>query len=453
MPATRPSLSPTFIAAVAAVGGFLFGFDTAVINGAVAALRVDFAGGAGAIGFTVSAALLGCAAGAYLAGDFSERYGRPRTMILASALFIASGILSGAARSLVELSLWRLIGGVAIGVASVVAPAYIAEISPARIRGRLGSLQQLAIVTGIFAALLGDFALAHLAGSATAPLAFGLPAWRWMFWSEVIPAVVYGIGAFSLPESPRWLAARGRTEEARAVLVSLGEEADIKLDTSPAPHQRLRDLRGPVLGLQGIVWTGVALASLQQLVGINVIFYYSSVLWQSVGFSEHDALLVTVVTSVTNIVTTFIAIGTVDRFGRRPLLLAGSLGMALALGLMALLFSRALVDASGVHLDRASGVAALVAANVFVFCFGFSWGPVMWVMLGEMFSNRIRGKALAVATAVNWIANFAVSVTFPWLQSLGLGFAYGVYALAAAASFVFVLRAVKETRGVELEAM
>jgi SP family sugar:H+ symporter-like MFS transporter len=274
-----------------------------------------------------------------------------------------------------------------------------------------------------------------------------------MFWSEVVPAVAYGIGAFFLPESPRWLAARGRSAEARQILLSLGEDADVKLDESPAAPQRLRDLRGPVLGLQGIVWTGVALASLQQLVGINVIFYYSSVLWQSVGFSEHDALLVTVVTSVTNIVTTFIAIGTVDRFGRRPLLLAGSLGMALALGLMAALFARAQVDATGVHLDRASGVAALIAANVFVFCFGFSWGPVTWVMLGEMFSNRIRGKALAVATAANWIANFAVSVTFPWLQTLGLGIAYGAYALAAAASFVFVLRAVKETRGVELEAM
>jgi len=448
------------IAAAAAIGGFLFGFDTAVINGTVAALTQEFHASEVAIGLTVSAALIGCAIGAYVAGSAADRYGRTRTMAITALVFVASGILSGAALSLVDLALWRLLGGFAIGAASVIAPAYIAEIAPAKLRGRLGSLQQLAIVIGIFAALLGDYALARIAGSARQPLAFGLPAWRWMFWTEVLPAVLYGLAAFCIPESPRWLVGQGREAEARAILASLGEDPDTKLpeirESIEGQHvTRLRDLRGAgFAGVQRIVWIGLGVAVLQQLVGINVIFYYSSVLWQSVGFSEHDALFVTVITSVTNILTTLIAIASVDRFGRRPLLLVGSVGMALSLGSLGLLFSRASVDAAGnVLLAGTSGIAALIAANVFVFCFGFSWGPVVWVLLGEMFPNRIRAKALAVGATAQWVANFFVTATFPALQKLGLGLAYGVYALAAVVSVVFVARWVPETRGKELEAM
>lgn len=449
----------TSIAIIAAVGGFLFGFDTAVINGAVGALASVFNAGELAVGFTVSSALVGCAVGAYLAGWFADRFGRVRAMKSAAVLFIASGILSAAAFTLVDLGIWRFLGGIAIGAASVIAPAYIAEISPARLRGRLGSLQQLAIVLGIFAALLGDYALARVAGSATSPLAFNLPAWRWMFASEVLPALVYGLGAFFIPESPRWLVARKREADARVVLASLGEEPDAKIAeiraTIDAEHvSTLADLKGPSFGLLPIVWVGLAIAVLQQLVGINVIFYYSSVLWQSVGFSESDALGVTVITSITNIVTTLIAIASVDRFGRKPLLLLGSAGMALALAAMAYLFASARVDATGVHFDRASGMYALVAANLFVFCFGFSWGPVVWVLLGEMFNNKIRAQALGVATTAQWLANFFVSVSFPALQKhLGLGAAYGLYAFAAVVSFVVVLRGVEETKGKELEAM
>jgi len=455
-----PAARSALIAAAAAIGGFLFGFDTAVINGTVAALTQEFHASEVAIGLTVSAALIGCAIGAYVAGSAADRYGRTRTMAITALVFVASGILSGAALSLVDLALWRLLGGFAIGAASVIAPAYIAEIAPAKLRGRLGSLQQLAIVIGIFAALLGDYALARIAGSARQPLAFGLPAWRWMFWTEVLPAVLYGLAAFCIPESPRWLVGQGREAEARAILASLGEDPDTKLpeirESIEGQHvTRLRDLRGAgFAGVQRIVWIGLGVAVLQQLVGINVIFYYSSVLWQSVGFSEHDALFVTVITSVTNILTTLIAIASVDRFGRRPLLLVGSVGMALSLGSLGLLFSRASVDAAGnVLLAGTSGIAALIAANVFVFCFGFSWGPVVWVLLGEMFPNRIRAKALAVGATAQWVANFFVTATFPALQKLGLGLAYGVYALAAVVSVVFVARWVPETRGKELEAM
>jgi sugar porter (SP) family MFS transporter len=455
----RPLARSTSIAAIAAVGGFLFGFDTAVINGTVGALTERFHATSVEIGLTVSAALIGCAAGAWAAGWLANRFGRTRTMAIAAAVFIVSGVLSGGADSLRSLGVWRLLGGVAIGMASVIGPAYIAEIAPARLRGRLGSLQQLAIVVGIFASLLGDYLLARRAGSAGEALAFGLPAWRYMFWSEVPPAVFYGIGALRIPESPRWLVAQGRDEAAAGVLRDLGEDAGTKIPEIRATllrerPSRLGDLVGTAAGLKPIVWVGLALATLQQFVGINVIFYYSSVLWQAAGFSEHDALAITVITSVTNIVTTFIAIATIDRMGRRPLLIVGSVGMTLALGVLGALFSHAVVDPQGrLSLEGPAGPAALVAANVFVFCFGFSWGPVVWVLLGEMFENRIRAHALALATAAQWLANFAVSFTFPMLQKAGLGFAYGLYACAAAVSIVVVVRWVPETRGRELEEM
>jgi MFS family permease len=207
-------------------------------------------------------------------------------------------------------------------------------------------------------------------------------------------------------------------------------------------------------GLLPIVWIGIGVSVLQQLVGINVIFYYSSVLWQAVGFSEADSLWITVITSVTNIVTTLVAIAFVDKFGRKPLLIVGSIGMMLTLGTLATVFGNAPLDAAGnPDLTDNAGTIALLAANIYVFCFGFSWGPVTWVLLGEMFNNRIRGSALSVAAMAQWIANFAVSTTFPVLKDIGLGFAYGLYTTAAAISLFFVLFLIKETKGRELEDM
>jgi len=207
-------------------------------------------------------------------------------------------------------------------------------------------------------------------------------------------------------------------------------------------------------GLLPIVWIGVGLSVLQQFVGINVIFYYSSVLWQAVGFSEKDSLSITVITSVVNIVTTLIAIAFVDKFGRKPLLILGSIGMTITLGTLAVVFGHAPLDAAGnPTLQGAAGTTALIAANLYVFCFGFSWGPIVWVLLGEMFNNKIRGAALSVAAAAQWIANFVVSTTFPPLKDIGLGVAYGFYTIAAAISLFFVLLLIKETRGRELEDM
>ncbi len=447
------------LAVVAAIGGFLFGYDTAVINGAVAALGRAFQVGSVATGFAVSSALLGSAVGAFFAGQIADRYGRVRTMIIASILFIASGIGSAAAFTLWDFMLWRWLGGVAIGAASVIAPAYIAEVSPAHLRGRLGSLQQLAIVLGIFIALLSDYFIATGAGSAENAFWFGIPAWRWMFLTEVPPAIAYGIGALRIPESPRYLVAQGRESEAAQVLArvvggdTLAKVQEIRQTVSQEHKPRLSDLVGRH-GLLTIVWVGIGLSVLQQFVGINVIFYYSSVLWRAVGFSERDSLTITVITSVTNIVTTLVAIAFVDKFGRKPLLILGSLGMTATLGTLAILFGRATLDAAGnPTLPGNTGLIALLAANLYVFCFGFSWGPIVWVMLGEMFNNRIRGAALSVAAAAQWIANFAVSTTFPPLKDIGLGFAYGLYAIAAAISLFFVLLLIKETRGKELEEM
>jgi sugar porter (SP) family MFS transporter len=448
------------VAAVAAIGGFLFGFDTAVINGAVGAVQSHFHVGPVALGLSVSAALLGSAVGAFTAGRLADRFGRVPTMIVAAVLFLVQSFGVGLAFTIVDFSIWRFVGGFAVGVASVIAPAYIAESAPAYLRGRLGSLQQLAIVTGIFIALLSDYAIAAASGGAANTFLLGLPAWRWMFLSEVIPSLIYLVGALQIPESPRYLVSIDDLLRARVVLARIvgqtGVEAkirEIRLTLSSERRPRLSDLRGRY-GLLPIVWVGVGLSVFQQFVGINVIFYYSSVLWQAVGFSESQSLLITVITGLTNIVTTLVAIATIDRFGRRPLLLIGSVGMVVTLGALALLFGTAPLDAQGQpHLEGVSGPVALVAANVYVFFFGMSWGPVVWVLLGEMFPNRIRAAALGLSAALQWIANFLVSTTFPVLKNAGLGYAYGLYTLAAILSCVFVLAFVRETKGRELEEM
>ncbi|RCJ17544.1 MFS transporter [Nostoc sp. ATCC 43529] len=449
------------IAGAAALGGFLFGFDTAVINGAVAAISKAFNANSVETGLAVSLALLGSALGAFYAGKIADRYGRVKAMVVASVLFTISAIGSGLGVGIWDFTFWRLLGGLAVGAASVIAPAYIAECSPTHLRGRLGSLQQLAIVVGIFIALLCDYFIAVSAGSAESPFLFGIAAWRWMFWTEIPPAVLYGMAALMIPESPRYLVAQGREPEAANVLTKiLGGNALAKIEEIRQTVLRERqpkfsDLLGRSGGLLPIVWIGIGLSVFQQLVGINVIFYYSSVLWRAVGFSEKDSLTTTVITAAVNIITTLIAIAFVDKFGRKPLLILGSLGMVVTLGTMTAVFRTAQLDAAGnLTLNGSAGLIALLAANFYVFCFGFSWGPVTWVLLGEMFNNKIRAAALSVAAAIQWVANFAISTTFPpILQYFGLGAAYGLYTTAAAISFFFVLFFIKETKGIELEDM
>ncbi len=447
------------LAVAGAVGGFLFGFDSSVVNGAVDAIQGSFALSHAVTGFAVAVALLGCAVGSWLAGAVGDRFGRIPAMKLGALLFLASAIGTGFSVGLWDLIAWRLVGGLGIGLASVIAPAYISEISPRQIRGRLASLQQLAITTGIFAALLSDALLANGAGGATHTLWFGVDAWRWMFIAGAVPAVVYGWIAFVLPESPRFLVLRGNDDAARSVFRSIAPDDDIEREIrdirQAIEEDRLSErrgaLRGHALGLKPVLWVGIALSVFQQFVGINVIFYYSTTLWKSVGFREEDSLTISVVTSITNILVTLIAIALVDRVGRRPILLVGSIGMAVSLGTMALAFSTASLVNGEPALSGAWGPIALVAANVFVVCFGASWGPLVWVLLGEIFPPSIRARGLGIAAAAQWIANFLITVSFPPMAAWSLSLTYGMYAAFAALSFFFVLTKVPETNGMSLE--
>jgi len=450
------------ISVAAAVGGFLFGFDTSVINGAVNALSDEFSLGAGLTGFAVSSALIGCAVGAWFAGSISNRYGRIPVMVIAAILFFISAIGSGLAFGVWDLIFWRVVGGLGVGAASVIAPAYIAEVAPAKFRGRLGSLQQLAIVLGIFVALLSNALIANTAGGAAESFWFGVGAWRWMFMIEALPAAIYGVMALFLPESPRYLIGKGDLDKASKVLYDFTGELDVNLKIEQIrkslereQKESLRDLLGGRFGLKPIVWLGISLSLFQQLVGINVIFYYSTTLWQSVGFDESQALLTSTITSVMNIVATIIAILLVDRVGRRIMLLVGSGGMALSLGLMALAFSfgETAPGSDAIALPDPWSTVALISANAFVMFFGATWGPLVWVLLGEIFPNKIRASALAVAAAAQWAANWLVSATFPALSAIGLSFAYGLYAAFALLSLLFVFRWVPETKDRELEDM
>ncbi|HEY7173813.1 MAG TPA: sugar porter family MFS transporter [Micromonosporaceae bacterium] len=458
LPVARRSVVP--IASAAALGGFLFGYDTAIINGAGTAIQSVFHLGPTAKGFVVSSALLGSVVGAWFAGPLGDRIGRVRVMVIAAVLFLISAIGSALAVAAWDLVIWRVLGGLAVGAASVIAPAYIAEVAPAHMRGRLGSLQQLAIVTGIFLSQLAAYLLARVPGGATGTEAWGGPAWRWMFASMAIPAFMYGFVALLIPESPRFLVRKHHEDQARSILSEyVGGDTDGRIEEikrslgTGQEDVRLKDLRGPRFGLLPIVWVGILLSAFQQFVGINVIFYYSTALWQSVGFSSNDSFLISTITSVTNIVATIVAIALIDRIGRKPLLTIGAIGMFITLTTMAICFSDASGSGSNVHLSSVVGKVALIAANLYVFSFAVSWGPVVWVLLGEMFNNRIRASALAVAAAAQWMANWAISTTFPSIASVSLVFAYGLYAAFALLAFVFVRAGVRETKGRELEEM
>ncbi|WP_392532536.1 sugar porter family MFS transporter [Nostoc sp. C117] len=451
------------IVCAAALGGFLFGFDTAVINGAILAISKTFNADSMMSGFIVSCALLASALGALIAGPIVHKQGHRKAMIAAAILFTLSGIGSGMVVSVWDLIFWRVLGGVAVGMTSVITPAYIAEVAPSKVRGSLGSLQQLAIVVGIFIALLCDYFIALAAGgSAESPFWLGITAWRWMFLAKIPLAILYIFAALIIPESPRYLITQGKFREAENVLKKVvGGDVPAKVkeiyQTVLIQHQpKFSDLFSHSGGLLKIVWIGAGLSILQQFVGINVIFYYSNILWQAIGFSEKDSLLITMITGIINIVTTCVAIAYVDKIGRKPLLLVGSIGMTIMLGTLTIVFGNTSItsDTGNPTLTGSLGIIALLAANLYVVCFGFSWGPVIWVLLGEIFNNKIRTAALSFAAAMQWIANFIVSTSFlSLLKYLGLGSTYGLYTIASATSFFFVALLLRETKGKELEEM
>ena len=449
------------LASTAALGGFLFGYDSAVINGAATALKDIFGLSGFGIGFVVSIALIGSAIGAWFTGSLADRFGRKKVMLVAAALFLVAAIGQAFPVGVYDLCFWRFLGGFGIGVASVMAPMYIAEIAPAQIRGRMGSLQQFAIVIGIFATGLINFLVLNAAGgNARNEWLLGLEAWQWMFLSMLVPAIVFGLLVLRIPESPRYLVSIGKTAEAGQVLSTIYTVDvtpmvnDIQASLQGDHKPRMSDLRGKSFGLLPIVWIGILLSAFQQFVGINAVFYYSNTIWEAVGFTEAQAFETSLITTGVNVAFTIVAIALVDRVGRKPLLLVGSAGMVVTLATLTYIFGTAPIGSDGQPvLTDGPDVIAMIAFNAYVAFFAATWGPVVWVLLGEMFPNRIRAAALAVAASAQWAANFIVSTTFPGLAGISLGLAYGIFTAFAILSIPFVARYIKETKGVPLEDM
>ena len=451
------------IVAVATIGGFLFGYDSGAVNGTQDGLRRAFTLSDGGLGFTVGSLLIGCFVGAFLAGRLADVFGRRNVMLLAALLFLFGAVVQGLASSQIIFVMARILGGMAVGAASVLSPAYISEVAPANIRGRMTTVQQIMIITGLTAAFLVNYFLAASAGESTAGFWVGLEAWRWMYLMQALPAAIFFVALLFIPESPRYLVSKKREEKARTVLTSLfgTHVADSKLkeirDSFSVDHRpRLSDIMRPGGGgVRPIVWAGILLAVFQQLVGINVIFYYGATLWQLAGFTEDQSLQINIVSGAVSIAACFITIAVIDRIGRKPLLLIGSAGMAATLFAMVYAFANGALDAAGnLQLSSEMGWVALIAANLYVIFFNVSWGPVMWVMLGEMFPNQIRGSALAVAGFAQWFSNYLIAQTFPIMAAgLGLAVSYSFYAVSAVISFFLVQKFIHETKGKELEEM
>ena len=478
---------------IAALGGFLFGYDSSVINGANKAVYYEFAISDGFFqGFVVAIALLGSAVGAFFAGRFADKWGRKRVMVVAAIMFLIAGIGTAFPFGVVDFMFWRVVGGFAIGLAAVVSPMYISEIAPAHLRGRMSSFFQLAIVVGIFATQLVNQVIISLVPDQTATgvtdngvkevvanneLWLGIEAWQWMFLFMVIPAVIYLVLSLSLPESPRYLVGIKESAKAEKVLATVYVDNAAKhvvaIENSLSGEHKpsMKDIKGPRLGLQPLVWVGIILAVLQQFVGINAVFYYSNLIWAAVGFEESRAFETSTIISVVNVVFTFVAIALIDKLGRKPLLMIGSVGMFFTLGLLTYIFmtaekcTQAIIDAGTNASCSASteinnpllafpnGWIAVALLCAFVAFFAATWGPIVWVLLAEMFPNKMRAAALSIGVMANWIANFIVSMAFPGLVQISLGLAYGLFTLGAIVSFFYVWKFVKETKGVELEDM
>jgi len=450
---------------IAALGGLLFGYDTAVISGAVGAIDANFINprgltetAAGSLsGWTISCALLGCVIGAALAGPVSQRIGRRGGLIVAALLFFISSLGSafpefGLGRigalgpeALTPFILYRIMGGIGVGIASMLSPLYIAEIAPAAQRGRLVTYQQVAIVVGMTLVYFVNWAIAAQGDDAWI-LSTG---WRFMLASCAIPAALFLVLLLFVPETPRWLVMKGRTDEAHKVLTRLSGEAEAR--------NVIREIQGSLnvksshlFAFGGLLlFVGIMLSVFQQFIGINAVLYYAPLMFKNMGASTDTALLQTIIVGFANIVFTLVALVTVDRWGRKPLLVLGALVMAASMITLGFLFSSGNV-----------GTAALVAVVAYIAGFALSWGPVVWVLLSEIFPNAIKGKALGVAVAMQWIANLFVSWSFKVLDGNSVlnalfnhGFSYWIYGAMSVLAALFVLRFVPETKGRTLEAI
>ncbi|WP_082443057.1 MULTISPECIES: sugar porter family MFS transporter [unclassified Sphingomonas] len=451
------------IVAVATIGGLLFGYDSGAVNGTQEGLKTAFGLSEAGLGFTVGSLLIGCFVGAFLAGKLADAVGRRKVMMLAAVLFLIGALVQGFSHVQLLFVVARFMGGMAVGAASVLSPAYISEVAPANIRGRMTTIQQIMIITGLTAAFVVNYYLAAAAGASTSIWWGGYEAWRWMYWMQAIPAAVFLVALLFIPESPRYLVQKGRLDEARIVLTRLFGPAaaatkirDIEASFSKDHKPALRDILDPVKGgIRPIVWAGLVLAVFQQLVGINVIFYYGATLWQLAGFTEDQSLQINILSGVVSIAACFVTIALVDKIGRKPLLLIGSAGMAVTLWALVYCFHNGTLDAAGkLQLSADLGTVALIAANLYVVFFNVSWGPIMWVMLGEMFPNQMRGSALAICGFAQWFANYLIAQSFPIMAAkLGLTITYSFYGACAVISFFLVQKFIHETKGKELEDM
>jgi len=462
----KTSLTVAAITLVATLGGLLFGYDTAVISGTVSSLERYFIlprelGGDAAnslLGFTVSSALIGCVIGGAVGGLFSLWFGRKKTLIVAAVLFILSAIGSavpeagfarigeGGISCLPHFVIYRIIGGIGVGLASMLSPMYIAEIAPAHNRGKLVSWNQFAIIFGMLVVYFVNYFIA-LSGDEEWNEDLG---WRWMFASELVPAFLFLILLFFVPESPRWLVIRHREEKARSVLARLRQATEV--------DQEMTDIRQSLSGGRSaglfsfgvtVIIIGVLLSVFQQFVGINVVLYYAPEIFKNMGSGTNTALLQTVIVGFINLTFTVVAIVTVDRFGRKPLQIIGALGMALSMFALGFSF----------YFDSL-GFTALLFMLTYVASFAVSWGPVTWVLLSEIFPNRIRGRAMAVAVAAQWISNYLISSTFPIMDKSSFltnlfhhGFSYWIYGAMGFLAAFFVWKMVPETKRKSLEEM
>ena len=430
------------LAFVAALGGLLFGYDTAVISGAIGFMEEQFSLGEIQKGWVASCALLGCILGAAGAGVLSDALGRKRVLLLSAVLFTVSALGAALPSNVTQFAVARILGGLGIGMASMVSPLYIAEVAPARIRGRMVSLNQLAIVSGMVVVYYVNSLIANLGDNAW-NVAVG---WRWMFASGALPAVLFFILLFLVPESPRWLTERGREAEALAVLERVGGP-----EAAAAQMQEIRLVLGQESGSLGQLLEpgmraplviALALAVLQQVTGINIVLYYAPEIFKTAGVQATQAIGDTVTVGVVNMLFTLVAIWTVDKLGRKPLLLIGSVGMGVSLALLGGAFA----------MEQPGGPWVLLCVLGYVAAFAMAMGPVVWVIMAEIFPTQIRGRAMSIATVCLWTACYGVSQTFPWmLKRWGGPLTFWFYAVMCLVAILFVVFAVPETKGKTLE--